>query len=140
VGTDGIIKTGALRLNPTGVTNIMENFPDVQLAKTLSIYPGTNFRPRDSAGIEFGINIPIIQAPFRIYWAYNVNRLFSQIAAPDPYLNPTTVNNWKNTLDGIAPNLWQNEIEPQLTFLNNPGRLNYFEPRSTFRFTVGRTF
>jgi outer membrane protein insertion porin family len=140
VGTDGILKTNALHLDPSGITNIMQTFPDATLTKTLGIYPGTNFRIRDSAGIEFGVNIPIIQAPFRIYYAYNLNRLHSQIAAPDPYLNPTTVNSWKNTLDSEVPNLWETEIAPQLSFLNNPGRLNYFEPKTTFRFTVGKTF
>jgi outer membrane protein insertion porin family len=140
-GTDGIIKTNALRLDPTGVQNIQQNFPLVQnVANQLPIYPGTNFHLRDSAGVEFGINIPIIQAPFRIYWAYNPNRYHAQVIAPDPYLNPTTVENWKNALDTLYPGLWNSEIQPQLGFLNNPGRLNYFEPRNTFRFTVGRTF
>ena len=59
---------------------------------------------------------------------------------PNPYVNPTTVNVWKSTLDGITPNLWASQIQPQLNFLNNPGRLNYFEPKTTFRFTVGKTF
>ena len=140
VGTDGIFKTSALRLNESGVTNIASYFPDAPLTKTLGIYPGTNFRIRDSVGIEFGVNIPIVQAPFRIYYAYNLNRLHSQIAAPDPYLNPNTVTNWQKLLDSQVPNLWENEIVPQLGFLNNPGRLNYFEPKTTFRFTVGKTF
>ncbi|MGC1493826.1 MAG: outer membrane protein assembly factor BamA, partial [Candidatus Acidiferrum sp.] len=139
-GTDGILDRQGLHLDPTGIANITSMFPQAPLAKTLSIYQGTNFRIRNSTGIELGINIPIIQAPFRIYWAYNLNRLYSQITAPDPYLNPNTVTNWKNTLDSITPNLWENEIVPQLGFLNNPGRLNYFEPRTTFRFTVGKTF
>jgi outer membrane protein insertion porin family len=140
VGTDGIFKTSALHLDPTGIANITSTFPDAPLAKTLGIYPGTNFRIRDSVGIEFGVNLPIIQAPFRIYYAYNLNRFHSQIAAPDPFLNQSTLDNWKKTLDGLAPNLWENEIAPQLNFLNNPGRLNYFEPKTTFRFTVGKTF
>jgi outer membrane protein insertion porin family len=140
VGTDGIFKTSALHLDPTGIANITSTFPDAPLTKTLGIYPGTNFRIRDSVGIEFGVNLPIIQAPFRIYYAYNLNRLHSQIAAPDPFLNQSTLDNWKKTLDGLAPNLWENEIAPQLNFLNNPGRLNYFEPKTTFRFTVGKTF
>ena len=139
-GTNGILNRQGLHLDPTGIANITSMFPDAPLAKTLSVYQGTNFRIRNSTGIELGINIPIIQAPFRIYWAYNLNRLYSQITAPDPYLNPSTVTNWKNTLDSITPNLWENEIVPQLGFLNNPGRLNYFEPRTTFRFTVGKTF
>jgi outer membrane protein insertion porin family len=140
VGTDGIFKTSALRLNESGQENIASTFPDAPLTKTLGIYPGTNFRIRDSVGIEFGVNIPIVQAPFRIYYAYNLNRLHSQIAAPDPYLNPSTITNWQKLLDSQVPNLWENEIVPQLGFLNNPGRLNYFEPKTTFRFTVGKTF
>ncbi|MGB7284923.1 MAG: outer membrane protein assembly factor BamA, partial [Candidatus Acidiferrum sp.] len=139
-GTDGILRTDALRLDPTGTANILSTFPGTTLAKNLPIYPGTNFRIRDSTGIEFGVNLPIIQAPFRIYYAYNPNRFHSQIAAPDPVVNPSTLKNWENTLNSISPNLWQNEIVPQLNFLDNPGRLNYFEPKTTFRFTVGKTF
>jgi outer membrane protein insertion porin family len=140
VGTDGILKTSALHLDPTGVANIQSTFPTAPLAKTLGIFPGTNFRTRDSVGIEFGVNLPIVQAPFRIYYAYNLNRLHSQIAAPLPFVNQTTLANDKNALDRLVPGLWENEIAPQLSFLNNPGRLNYFEPKTTFRFTVGKTF
>jgi len=140
VGTDGILRRDALQLDPTGIANIESTFPGTNLPKTLGIYHGTNFRIRDSAGIEFGINIPIIQAPFRIYYAYNLNRLYSQIASPNPFVSQTTLNNWQTTLDKEVPNLWENEIVPQLGFLNNPGRLNYFEPKTTFRFTVGKTF
>jgi len=140
VGTDGIFKTSALHLDPTGIANIMSTFPGAPQSQTLSIYPGTNFRIRDSVGIEFGVNLPVVQAPFRIYYAYNLNRLHSQIAAPDPYVNQSNLNVWKSTLDGITPNLWDTQIVPQLGFLNNPGRLNYFEPKTTFRFTVGKTF
>jgi len=140
VGTDGIFKTSALHLDPTGIANITNTFPNAPLARTLSIYSGTNFRVRDSVGIEFGVNLPIVQAPFRIYYAYNLNRLYSQISAPNPYVNPNTLNTWKSTLDGITPNMWQTQIVPQLNFLSNPGRLNYFEPKTTFRFTVGKTF
>ena len=140
-GTDGIVKTSALHLDPTGIANITQNFPLQQgVANTLPIYGGTNFRLRDSVGVEFGINIPIIQAPFRVYWAYNPNRFHAQVIAPNPTLNPTTLSNWQTTLDTLSPRLWETEVAPQLTFLTNPGRLNYFEPRSTFRFTVGRTF
>jgi hypothetical protein len=66
--------------------------------------------------------------------------LHSQIAAPSPYLNPVNQASWEKTLDLQQPGLWESQIEPQLTFLNNPGRLNYFEPKTTFRFTVGKTF
>ncbi len=139
-GSDGILKTSALHLDPTGVSNITSAFPTAPLTKTLSIYQGTNFKLRDSVGIEFGVNLPIVQAPFRIYYAYNLNRLYSQIAAPNPFVNQSTLDKWRTTLDKLTPNLWENEVVPQLSFLTNPGRLNYFEPKTTFRFTVGKTF
>ena len=142
-GTDGIFNTSALHLDPTGVANIASTFPSASpntYAKGLSIYPGTNFRLRDSTGVEFGVNIPIIQAPFRVYWAYNPSRFHAQVIAPNPFVEQNTLNNYKSLLDSLSPRLWETEVVPQLSFLNNPGRLNYFEPRSTFRFSVGRTF
>ena len=139
-GTDGILRTSGLHLDPSGQANIAANFPSAPLTKTLGIASGTNFLLRDSAGIEFGVNLPIVQAPFRIYYAYNLNRLYSQISAPNPFVNQSTLDSWKNTLNGLSPNLWESQIVPQLGFLNNPGRLNYFEPKTTFRFTVGKTF
>ena len=140
VGTDGILSRGALHLDPTGIANIQSSFPGAPLSKTLGIFPGTNFRLRDSVGIELGLNIPIIQAPFRIYYAYNPNRFHQQVIAPSIFVNQSTLNNWRNTLDRLSPNLWETQIQPQLNFLNDPGRLNYFEPKTTFRFTVGKTF
>ena len=96
---------------------------------------------RGSAGIEFVVQLPIVQAPFRIYYAYNVNRLHEQIVAPQPVLNPGDVNFLKNAFNGIDPTIFPLQIQPQLNnILNNPGRLNYFEPKTTFRFTVSRTF
>jgi outer membrane protein insertion porin family len=152
-GTNGIFRKNALRLDPTGFTNLQTQFPQATslagLTQHLSIAPGSNFRPRASTGIEFVVQLPIIQAPFRVYYAYNVNRLHSQIVAPVDFLNPSDV------CDKIGPNcpqigylpsnlppdVWQFQVKPTLNQLvNNPGRLNYFEPLRTFRFTVSRTF
>jgi len=152
-GTTGIFRKNALRLDPTGFGSLETQFPQATtlagLKQQLSIAPGTNFRPRASTGIEFVVQLPIIQAPFRIYYAYNINRLHSQIAAPADFINPSEY--W----DKIGPNcpqigllpstlppdVWLNQIKPTILQLqNNPGRLNYFEPLRTFRFTVSRTF
>ena len=152
-GTTGIFRKNALRLDPTGFGSLQTQFPQATtlagLKQQLSIAPGTNFRPRASTGIEFVVQLPIIQAPFRIYYAYNINRLHSQIAAPADFINPSEY------CDKIGPNcpqlgllpstlppdVWLNQIKPTILQLqNNPGRLNYFEPLRTFRFTVSRTF
>jgi outer membrane protein insertion porin family len=140
-GTDGVARPSALKLNLPGFQQLTQQFPTSNVQQQLSIAPHTNFRLRGSAGIEFVVQLPIVQAPFRIYYAYNVNRLHEQIVAPTPFLNPGDINFLKNAFNGIDPTIFPLQIQPQLNnILNNPGRLDYFEPKTTFRFTVSRTF
>jgi outer membrane protein insertion porin family len=152
-GTNGILRQNALRLDPTGFTNLTTQFPnaptDIGLTRQLSIAQGTNFRLRGSTGIEFVVQLPIIQAPFRIYYAYNIHRLHSQIVAPPDYFNPSAVCDQigpkcpqiGSLPSTLPPDVWLNQVRPTIQQLvNNPGRLNYFEPERTFRFTVSRTF
>ncbi len=144
VGTDGILNKNALKLDPTGVENINQQFPLANQGQQLQIAPNTNFHLRDSVGIEFNINIPIVQAPFRIYWAYNPLRLYETIVAPYDKINLANLTSTCQAM-GITDPLHPNQCDPSILYqiqpvLQNPGRLHYFEPRSTFRFTVSRTF
>jgi outer membrane protein insertion porin family len=140
-GTDGIARPSALNLNLQGFQNLAQQFPGSNVKQQLAIAPHTNFRLRGSAGIEFVVQLPIVQAPFRLYYAYNVNRLHESIVAPTPFINPNDVNFLKTAFNGIDPTIYPLQIQPQLdTILHNPGRLNYFEPKTTFKFTVSRTF
>src|SRR5215831_2020580 len=164
-GTVGVVNRSALQLNSAGFQNLLEpqNFPNAQLPppfgaglkQQLQIAPGTNFRVRGSAGIEFVVQLPIIQAPFRVYYAYNVHRLYDQLVAQNTYIDPsqicepanqqplvpcpsgTTLGFYPRTL---TPGEWASVKGTLQQLLNNPGRLNYFEPRTTFRFTVSWTF
>jgi outer membrane protein insertion porin family len=143
-GTDGIANKSALKLDPTGVANINQQFPLVNQTQQLQIAPGTNFRIRQSTGVEFNINLPIVQAPFRVYWAYNPLRIHETIIAPPDRINLQTLGSTCAAL-GLTDPLHPNQCDPSILYqiqpvLQNPGRLNYFEPRSTFRFTVSRTF
>jgi outer membrane protein insertion porin family len=165
-GTVGVVRRDALQLNGAGFQNLLEpqNFPNAQLpppqgaglTQQLAIAPGTNFRVRGSTGIEFVVQLPIIQAPFRIYYAYNIHRLYQQLVARNPFIEPGWIcePSDRNPLvpcpsginsgyypSNLLPDEWasvKSEIQNQI--LNNPGRLNYFEPKTTFRFTVSRTF
>jgi outer membrane protein insertion porin family len=155
-GTNGILRKGALRLDPTGFNNLTTQFPDAKrlagLTQQLSIAPGTNFRLRGSTGIEFVVQLPIIQAPFRVYYAYNVHRLHSQIVAPQDFFNPSDVCDPSIGLpcpagvqrgslpSNLPPDVWAAVGQRIKDILNNRGSLNYFEPQRTFRFTVSRTF
>jgi len=143
-GTDGIANKSGLKLDPTGVANINQQFPLVNQMQQLQIAPGTNFRIRQSTGVEFNINLPIVQAPFRVYWAYNPLRIHETIIAPPDRINLQTLGSTCAAL-GLTDPLHPNQCDPSILYqiqpvLQNPGRLNYFEPRSTFRFTVSRTF
>jgi outer membrane protein insertion porin family len=140
-GTNGILRRDGLQLDPTGLAQLQSQFPGASLSSRLPISPGTNFRLRGSTGIEFSVQLPIIQAPFRIYYAYNLHRLYEQIPSQAPYIDPGELNFLKNAFNGVDPTIWTNQIAPQLNNLaNNPGRLLYLEPKTAFRFTVSRTF
>ena len=120
----------------------------------LSSVPGTNFVPRMSNGAEIQVILPIVNAPFRIYYAYNPLRLYE--SAP-PQL-ATTLPNGKNDPSALR-NLFPRadpSCQPSSTttcaltgagdysyqqFLQYYGA-NYVlrEPRKTFRLTVATTF
>jgi len=147
-GTVGVVRRSALQLSSAGFQSLTSPtglFPNATkldgLKQQLALAPGTNFRLRASTGIEFVVQLPIIQAPFRIYYAYNVHRLHDQLVAKKPYIEPGELSSLKTQFDTLDPTIYPLQIAPQLNFIqNNPGRLNYFEPKTTFRFTVSRTF
>ena len=163
-GTTGVLRRSALQLNPSGFQDLLQNFPtaktNINLSPNLPLAPGTNFRWRGSTGIEFVVQLPIIQAPFRIYYSYNVHRLYQRLVAQEPYIEPSEVCGTPG-LDPVCPlgtpeglgtiprflkdnglfDQWGPMRDKLVTqILQNPGALNYFEPRTTFRFTVSRTF
>src|SRR5882757_3443693 len=148
-GTNGILKRSGLQLDPSALSgqngctglppvSLVCQFPDAKISAQLPIESGTNFRLRGSAGIEFVVRLPIVQAPFRIYYAYNVHRLHQTIVAQPPFIEKSEIDFLRANLD---PTVFKFQVEPQINLIqNNPGSLNYFEPATTFRFTVSRTF
>ncbi|MFZ0294848.1 MAG: outer membrane protein assembly factor BamA [Candidatus Sulfotelmatobacter sp.] len=94
----------------------------------LEVLGQTNWRPRMSTGLELQMFLPVVNAPFRIYWAYNPLRLNSPATPPIPI----TREMFPNTAAGdYTYHLAVNTYAP--TFLLR-------EPRKTFRFTVATTF
>ena len=144
IGIDGITRTSQLQLNPTNVQLMSTQypnsfFPSTRISPSLPIVSGTNFHPRTSTGVEFVVFLPIVNAPFRFYYAYNPTRLNETIVGPrGAYsLSPQLIAS-------LPPGVLQTQIVP---FLNNvlDQQVQRFptglvEPHSTFRFTVARTF
>ncbi len=96
--------------------------------QNLQILSSTNWRPRMSTGLELQMFLPVVNAPFRIYWAYNPLRLDEQANPPIPI---TRAMFPAGAAGDYSYHLAVNTYAP--SFLLR-------EPRKTFRFTVATTF
>lgn len=137
VGLNGIWRRNQLRLNQTGLDAMRAAFPSATISDTLALHSDSNFRPRISSGLEFVVQLPVVNAPFRIFWAYNFNRLNSIIQEP---VGAYQLD--QNIISTLPPGVLDSQVLPQLNNAIGFGarRLNFFEPLKTFRFTVSRTF
>ncbi len=148
-GATGALRRNQLQLNSTDYSTLIQQFQATDISRTLSFQPGTNFKLRSSLGVEVVVNLPILQAPFRIYWAYNLSRMGQIISAPQTQfpgtpseLTSSAPSPW-DPYKNQAPytEVWNSQVVPQiLNIYNNPQRTNFFDPVRTFRFTVSRTF
>jgi len=135
-GVNGILRRSQLNLDPNGYDQLQSQFPNTSLSKSIVLAPGSNFAPRTSTGVEFVVQLPIVQAPFRLYWAINPTLYSQQVTAPAGtfYLSDAVKNS-------LPPNVYQQQIVPTLDeLLKNPQIIYFHERRSTFRFAVSRTF
>jgi outer membrane protein insertion porin family len=123
VGINRILLSNQLRMNESRVAQLNSSYPQAAFDGKVRIVPGTQ-KMRASVGLELQVLLPVVQAPFRIYWAYNPS-LVRQ------YLQPPIVAD-----RSYFPN--------NATFLNSIAQFGqaypFFEKHSTFRFTIGRTF
>jgi outer membrane protein insertion porin family len=137
IGSVGALRRNQLNLDPTGLASLAATFPTSPNPSRLQLAPGSNFLPRASAGVEFVVQLPIVQAPFRLYWGYDYLRYNRQIVAP---VGDFSISDEQRTLFkslGILDTL----IIPQLTqAVTNPSQFRYTDPLKTLRFTVSRTF
>lgn len=113
----------------------------VGFQKDIRPIAGTNFVPRMSVGGELGVIMPVVNAPFRLYYAYNPLRLYER-----PYCNDVTLGGKVQSCSaelitrdmfppgGAGDYTWQEAVQAY-------GAQNLFrEPRKTFRLTVSTTF
>jgi outer membrane protein insertion porin family len=117
--------------------------PGSQVGFRQNIRPisGTNFVPRMSTGAELGVFMPIINAPFRIYYAYNPLRLFES-----PYCNDVLVGGKQGSCSAelitraMFPSGGAGDYTYNEAIQAYGSRYVFREPRKTFRFTVSTTF
>jgi len=100
----------------------------VGFSQFLSPLSGTNWTPRMSTGIQLTVFLPIVNAPFRVYWAYNPLRLDEVANSPVPITRSMFP---AGAAGDYTFQLARNSFSPQYLLR---------EPRKTFRFTVATTF
>ena len=100
----------------------------IPVSRDLIPIPGTNYQPRMSTGLELQVVMPIVNAPFRFYYAYNPLRLDTTANSPTPITRSMFP-------PGAAGDFtYQNAVAAyQPSYLIR-------EPRKTYRFTVATTF
>jgi outer membrane protein insertion porin family len=123
-GIDRLSLPSQLGLNPDRVTQLNNIFPQADFGQRAYIAPGTQV-PRVSAGLELQVLLPVVNAPFRLYWAYNLSVVNTNLQAPVVADRSFFPNNAT----------YQSFIQSPL---GQPNSLD--ERRSLFRFSVGRTF
>jgi outer membrane protein insertion porin family len=96
--------------------------------QNLQVLSSTNWQPRMSTGIELQMFLPVVNAPFRIYWAYNPLRLDEQATPPIPITR------------GMFPAGAAGDYTYHLAVNSFAPSFLLREPRKTFRFTVATTF
>ena len=111
----------------------------------LKTVPGTNYVPRMSNGVELAFVLPIVNAPFRIFYAYNPLRLYKSL--PQEFVVP---NDICPTSQPNCPNfkgLFPFQSAPGAAAFSYQEAVQLYgadyvlrEPRKTFRFTVATTF
>jgi outer membrane protein insertion porin family len=124
LGTAFVWRASQLKITPDALSQISTEFPNFPLPTELKPIGLTNFRPRGSTGIDVQVILPIVNAPFHIFWGYNFLRLNDLVTPPQTFPDRS---------------LFPNEATYQDIF-------KYFAPlrlqerRSRIGFTVVRTF
>src|SRR6185437_8772005 len=96
-GINRVVNTNQLQLNPDRIAQLNAAFPEAAYKNKAVIDAGTQ-KFRSSTGLELQVLMPVVNAPFRIYFAYNPNivqeNLQPPIAADRSYFpNSATFNN-----------------------------------------------
>jgi outer membrane protein insertion porin family len=123
-GMDRLVFPYQLHLNPQRTAELNAEFPQAGFTGISYIQPGSQ-KLRTSTGLELQVLMPVVNAPFRVYWAYNPTRFESNLLAPivadkSYFPNTATYSNAVSAIGAVLP---------------------YSAERSAmFRFTVGRTF
>jgi len=161
-GIDTAVNHGQLKQSPEGLANLLGvqyGCPNLETANGTNIctggptgyqvwtrydiHPveGTNFVPRMSTGVELGVLMPIINAPFRLYYAYNPLRLYERPFCNDVILGQKQFScSAELVTRSMFPPGGAGDYTYQQAIQAYGAQYVFREPRKTFRFTISTTF
>jgi outer membrane protein insertion porin family len=122
-GVDRLTLASQLGLNTDRVTQLNAIFPQADFGRRAYVAPGTQV-PRVSAGLELQVLMPVVNAPFRLYWAYNLSIVNTNLQPPV----------------AADRSFFPNNATYQSALAAFGQSTAFAEKRSMFRFSIGRTF
>ncbi len=122
-GVDRLTFASQLGLNTDRVTQLNAIFPQADFGRRAYVAPGTQV-PRVSAGLELQVLMPVVNAPFRLYWAYNLSIVNTNLQPPV----------------AADRSFFPNNATYQSALAAFGQSTAFAEKRSMFRFSIGRTF
>lgn len=122
-GVNRVTFRNKMKLNPDRITDLNGEFPSAAFENGAVLVPGSQ-KPRVSTGLELQIMMPVVNAPFRVYYARNLSYLETTLKAPVAvdaamFPNQATYVNARQTIGTATP---------------------FEERHDMFRFTISRTF
>lgn len=122
-GADRLVYTSQLKLNPAAVETLNEEFPQARFNDRPYIVPGTQ-KIRASTGLELQIMMPVVNAPFRLWWAYNPSYFNGALVPPV----------------ALDRSMFPNDATYQSALQSYGRAYPWTEQHTMFRFSIGRTF
>ena len=123
---------------PTLVNGSCFGGQHVNFGQHFNTVPGSNYVPRMSNGAELQVILPIVNAPFRIYYAYNPLRLDKSL--PQQFALPLTGPAGTPSFQSLFPNTGAGQYTYQQAVQFYGANYILREPRKTLRLTVSTTF
>jgi len=122
-GVNRILRPSQLAVVQSRIDQLNAQFPSAGFSSNVKIAPGTQ-AIRTSTGLEIQVLLPVVQAPFRVYFAYNPTNVRE-------YLQPPIV---------ADRSLFPNAATFNSALASYGQAYPFLERKTLFRFTVGRTF
>lgn len=128
-GSAFIMRKSQMQIQPSALQSLTSEFPFFKAPSRITPVSGTNFKPRSSMGISVQVLLPILNAPFQVFYGYNWLRL--DTALTPPQLTPDELQSFRNLFPNEATYDEALPLFQGLRLRERKGRLG---------FTVARTF